>query len=557
MANIFTNFLNNVGQGMSLTGDQTNFKDYQHANRLYIQNFYRLAPKHSHLYFVRFILSPSIANQEVWAQTRQDLEVGMLVKKADLPKITFDTQTVNSYNKKIPIVTKVNHLPVSMTLHDDNAGIVRRFWQSYYMYYSADGWYGGDNVKPGSTPFYNFNRYSKNQGIKNPQLNSRSNQNSPYYQSTQDPARFGLDTGRTENFIRAIEIYQFSRKQFFLHTLINPVIKTWNMDTVDQVAGKLMEHNVTFEYEGVYFGKGKVRKSTPDGWTELHYDLDPSPIGGIFGRGDGSLLGPYGLMADGTDLFADLQDMKDGNITNGEALASALKGLRLIQNANKLNTTAAEQEVRDALEKNLAIETIRFLGGSQAVSGLTTNRLDTTSVNTTVATQRAITSGTAVPTSTAQPTVTSNSSTTLPTTRTLIDLQKQRVTTIILESPFTEDLGFVQYAKGVGLNEATTRAELLSLEQNYKRLTPAARRGYQVAYATELTATLNTDTDAQELGKISNQQIVNTFNLITEPISDLRDLLTDGQITEAEEAKLLATYVKLKTVETIYTLIPN
>ena len=369
MANIFTNFLNSVSGDLA----NTNLKDYQHANRLFVQNFYRLAPKHGFLYFVRFRLNPNVADGEAWRSSRQDLELGMLVKKCDLPKVTFDGGVVNVYNKKQPYYSKITYQPINMTLHDDNKGLVREFWQMYYQYHSADSYYGGNNAAPGIIPVNPKNRYQKPTPITQQQLLERSNPSSSNFTNTTDPSRYGLDVNAAEPLIRSIEIYQLSRKQFFMHTLINPKIRSWNMDTLAYDAKNTLEHNVTIEYEGMYMGQGKVTRYNPSGWTDLHYDLDPSPIGGIFGRFDGGLYGPNGLIADGTSLFQDLQDMKDNpNADARQGLTAILKGMRLISNANNLNQDLVNSQVRNATLNSIGFSLVNATTG--AVEGLSVPR---------------------------------------------------------------------------------------------------------------------------------------------------------------------------------------
>lgn len=376
MANVFTNFLNNLSADLA----DTNIKDYQHASRLFVQNFYRLAPKHGFLYFVRFRLNPNVADTENWRNSKQDLELGMLVKKCDLPKITLDGQTINVYNKKQPIYTKVTYQPINMVLHDDNAGLVRAFWQMYYQYHVADSYYGGSNAAPGINPINPTNRYRKPVPVSNEQLTERANPNSTNYTDTTDPGRYGLDTSTSDPMIRSIEIYQLSRKQFFLHTLINPKIRTWNMDTVASDSKNLMEHNVTIEYEGVYFGKGRVTRYNPSGWTDLHYDLDPSPIGGIFGRGDGGLLGPNGLIQDGIDLFSDLQGIENNpNVDSRQALAVLIKSARLINNAYNLDYGLSKQQLQDATIRNIGFTVEQATGSVNGLSIVKSNNNTTTS----------------------------------------------------------------------------------------------------------------------------------------------------------------------------------
>jgi hypothetical protein len=398
MANIFTNFLNNASGDLA----NTNLKDARHASRLFVQNFYRLAPKHGFLYFVRFRLNPEVANAEAWRTSRQDLELGMLVKKCDLPKVTFEGGTVNAYNKKQPVYTKLTYQPVNMVLHDDNAGLVRSFWQLYYQYYSADSYSGGANPTPGAGTVNYINRYIRPTLRPNEQQIARSNPSAGNYSDTTDPARYGLDSDPVAPLIRSIEIYQLSRKNFFMHTLINPKIRAWNMDTVASDKKDLMEHNVTLEYEGIYFGKGRVTRFNPDGWTDLHYDLDPSPIGGLFGRTDGSLFGPFGLIADGTTLFQDLQGIDNGQpVDQRTALAILLKSARLIGNASDLNTSLAQQEVLNATLNSAGFGITDTATGSVVGLVIPSNNVVN---NTTVAQPRTVTQTTSTPTTTTTPT---------------------------------------------------------------------------------------------------------------------------------------------------------
>lgn len=369
MANIFTNLLNSTAGDLA----DTNLKDFAHASRLYVQNFYRLAPKHGFLYFVKFNLNTAVIDSEAWSKSMRDLELGMLVKSVDLPQVTFEGPTLNIYNRKQPVYTKVQYAPVNMALHDDNSGLVRDFWQLYYQYHSADSFYAGVNASPNTIPPKPNNRYSKptaiTPGAKAPAMSPVQNA---------DTGRYGLDTGASQSIIRSIEIYQLSRKVFFMHTLVNPVIRKWDMDTLDQSSNKLMEHRLQIEYEGVYFGKGRISKYNPTGWTDLHYDLNPSPIGGIFGRGSGGLTGPNGLIQDGTNLFADLQGIEDNpNYDSRAALATLLRASRVISNASSLNTEEAKVQIREATARAISFVAMDQMGGSVAGLNMPTSNMAT------------------------------------------------------------------------------------------------------------------------------------------------------------------------------------
>lgn len=369
MANIFTNFLDTVSGDLQ----NTNLKDYRHASKLFVNNFYRLAPKHGFLYFVRFRLNPNATQSELWKNSKQDLELGMLVKKCDLPRVTFEGKVLNVYNKKQPVYTKMNYTPINMTLHDDNRGLVREFWQMYYQFYSSDSYFGGSVAEPGTIPINPPNRYFKPSPVQQKQLTERSNFQTEEYTNTTDPSRYGLDVTRTGELIRSIEIYQLSRKEFFLHTIVNPKIRSWNMDTVASDSKNLLEHQVVIEYEGIYFGQGKVTRSSPDGWTDLHYDLEPSPIGGIFGKSNGGLYGPNGLLADGTTLFNEVQDIRGkSNIDQRQSLALLFKSAKVISSASNVNVDLSIKQVEEEYLNNVTFNGQSTASGS--VPGLSVNR---------------------------------------------------------------------------------------------------------------------------------------------------------------------------------------
>ena len=68
-------------------------------------------------------------------------EFNLLVESAQLPSFTLDTETLNMYNKKRIVQTKINYEPVEIIFHDDMAGLTTMLWESYYRYYFQDGTY--------------------------------------------------------------------------------------------------------------------------------------------------------------------------------------------------------------------------------------------------------------------------------------------------------------------------------------------------------------------------------------------------------------------------------
>jgi len=242
MSNAFTNFLSGSGSGIVM-------KDYQHASRLYVDSTYAKAPKLGFLYFVQLNINKNAvpASGDAW-KTNDILDVGLLVKKLDLPKFTIANETVNQYNRKTVVQTKLTYNPISMELHDDNSDITHNLWVNYYKNYYLDGKSGGapfKDTKFGVTD-YGYGRY---------------------------------DNGISVPFLDSIDIYVLHQHRFTQYTLINPKITEWQHDSVSQAEGnKILQNRLNVAYESVIYQEGEiVPGSKPVEWAARYYDTDPSP----------------------------------------------------------------------------------------------------------------------------------------------------------------------------------------------------------------------------------------------------------------------------------------
>ena len=252
MSNIYNNYVNKTPFGPI-------FKDYQHANRLYVTDSYAKAPKFGFLYFVKFHINGSAIKDPEW-EAKDRFNVGLLAKKVDLPKFTIATETINQYNRKTVVQKSINYTSVNIDLHDDNTNITHFLWENYYKHYFVDGQqsksaFGDTKYR---RPDYNYGRYDSS----------------------------GLAPGRgpaagmpvADKFFESIEIFVLHQGNFTKYTLVNPKIKDWKHDQVDQSAGnKTLENKLTIEYETVFYNHGKLTKGG-DNYMELkYYDQTPGP----------------------------------------------------------------------------------------------------------------------------------------------------------------------------------------------------------------------------------------------------------------------------------------
>jgi len=241
----FLNFLNEKGLG-------TVMKDYQHADRLYVNSDYSRAPKVGFLYFVELNISRAAVGNAAWAE--QDwIDVGLLAKKADLPKFSIDNETLNQYNRKTVIQKGIKYNPISIEFHDDNTDITHNLWVNYYKNYYSDGLAGRND------PAFKDTKYGETDYIY---------------------GRYDNGLSRDVPFLIEINLYVLHQRQFTQYTLINPKITEWQHDSVDQTAGnKIMQNKMTIAYESVVYSAGQItQEGEPIGFAVNYYDHEDSPI---------------------------------------------------------------------------------------------------------------------------------------------------------------------------------------------------------------------------------------------------------------------------------------
>ena len=117
-----------INQFLKQLGTGDSIKDYQHAARIFIDDNYRLSPKYGFIFHVAFDLNTEITR----VPRDQMLEMGMIVKSANLPKFTVENKVLNAYNRTNVVQNKIKYDPVTITFHDDSADLIRDFWYDYY-----------------------------------------------------------------------------------------------------------------------------------------------------------------------------------------------------------------------------------------------------------------------------------------------------------------------------------------------------------------------------------------------------------------------------------------
>ena len=297
-------------------------KDYSHASKTFRTDNYNLSPRTKYLFHVFFNLNMDIpAIRNAFGNNGDISSIGLMVKTIDLPKYSVDVETMNQYNRKRLIQTKINYDPVNVSFHDDQSDLIRNMWYQYYAYYYKDP----------TQPYNGVSNQNGTLGLLSTMANGSSYNTSDIYspnRQTQDwgfvgegyaDSSIGTATGQNGGkppFFTDITIYGLAAKKYAAYTLINPIITNWNHDTYSYAeGGGTMANNMTLKYEAVKYYNGAVGGSTPSskvsGFADPnHYDTvksklaRPGSTATVFGQG--------GLVDALTGSAQDLQALASG-----------------------------------------------------------------------------------------------------------------------------------------------------------------------------------------------------------------------------------------------------
>ncbi len=210
-------------------------RDFQHASRAFVDGNFALAPR---LKFQHHVVFSTLGG------SNGDLSV--LAKSADPPKFSVTTETANQYNKKNVVMTGITYQPITIKFYDDNSGVARKLWESYYAYTFSD--HGA--AKAGL--------YGKSLG--------------PNFTS------YGLENEPIIPFLNYVKIHTFAKRSWSGYTLVNPIITAWSTDTFNWTDSAPAEHTMTLAYDAVTYDSGSAGAGSPPNFGAAHYDQTPSPL---------------------------------------------------------------------------------------------------------------------------------------------------------------------------------------------------------------------------------------------------------------------------------------
>ena len=353
-----------LGQGDQSLQQATNpiLKTYDHASRTFLSNGYQYSPRMKFLFHVYFnINTANIPQLQAAYGSGAIATIGLMVKSAELPKFKIDTTTLNQYNRKRVVQTKMRYEPSRIVFHDDQADLIRNMWYDYYQYYYGDP----------SHPYQGISTLSGTMGQLMTQANAFAYNSSDIYNQSLLSQDWGYQgetyhdgtnllfsgIGGKPPFFRDITIYGLSEKKFAQWTLINPLITSWSGDTYDyNEGGGTMQSDMTFEYETVKYYTGNIggeqASNSVQGFADpAHYDTVSSGITTQQGRNT--------VYSNGTIVEA-----AQGSVQDLTATTAGLSGLQnvlgAVQSAGVVYNTLANNAITSQFAPGLQ----NFLNGT-------------------------------------------------------------------------------------------------------------------------------------------------------------------------------------------------
>lgn len=295
-------------------------KDYSHASKTFRTNGYELSPRTKFLFHVFFNINTGQIPALQAAFGNNDIAtIGMMVKSIQLPSYQMGVETLNQYNRKRLVQTKIEYNPVQIVFNDDQGDLIRNMWYNYYSYYYKDPTQKYDNTASTNGSIGALQTLSNGFGYNSRDIynNSREVNDWGYIgESYNDTSIFTGQNSSKPPFFRDIKIYGLSQKKFASYVLINPMIADWQHDTYDYSQGAgMMTNTVSIRYETVKYYSGYISGDQPSstvvGFADPdHYDTRrsglarPGSTATVFGQG--------GLVDAGVGILEDLEAIATG-----------------------------------------------------------------------------------------------------------------------------------------------------------------------------------------------------------------------------------------------------
>lgn len=227
-----------VGSRQSINGQPLMLRDSHVATNTFRlnTNYWDGVPKPKFLFYVRFMRSNGGGGDGAGGNLDWTRGIGIIIKSMDRPRVQFETETLNQYNKKRLVQKKINYGPLTIKFHDTVDNRAYHVFEEYFRFYYGD-------PRQSSSADWSWDQMAN-------ALETGSGGSWGFTPPDVDP--------NYAYFFSHLEVYQIYGAKYSRFDIINPKIVSFDPDELDFSDGSAgAELTMTFEYEGiVYQGNG-------------------------------------------------------------------------------------------------------------------------------------------------------------------------------------------------------------------------------------------------------------------------------------------------------------
>lgn len=192
-------------------------------------------PRYRFLFWVNFVRNDLTFNKNY--SNWQD-GISLLVESITRPSLNFNTSTLNQYNKKRIVQSRVDYSPVTVTLFDTVDQKVFSMFHDYFQYYYGDG--------HASLQSWNYDVTTAEY------IPASKDKDFGFNPPSMEIATDNVFSFSSNYFFEKLEVYEFNHKKFNKYSLIHPKITSFSYDTNSyRDMGSPQYITLTFSYEGV------------------------------------------------------------------------------------------------------------------------------------------------------------------------------------------------------------------------------------------------------------------------------------------------------------------
>lgn len=162
-----------------------------------------------------------------------------LIRTAQLPEVSINTEIKNSFNRKRIITTGREYAPINLTIFDT----IQNEWLTVLMKYFTYNFRDGTNKMSGRE--VTFEQINESIVAYNNETKHATDSKTKGF----DSDAFGYSPSYYKNFFERIDIILYHADKGVQYSLVNPVITTINFGDIDYSDSGFKDFNLSLQYE--------------------------------------------------------------------------------------------------------------------------------------------------------------------------------------------------------------------------------------------------------------------------------------------------------------------